>query len=165
MVSLKAKMLNGNIPSMQVTIKLRPFLGIALLALLLATVFFLRPQEYRLNRTVRNVALRLVQVETLSRTTRVDYRLVFWNNTCRVDVFDRGSNRWKPYADTAYSKGVLSQPVGLEVVFSQGRFKEYRLDEGKGKSPKYLIVDFLVAGTEKKRGIIFYQNGNWRVLK
>ncbi|NOR14932.1 MAG: hypothetical protein GQ544_04445 [Candidatus Aminicenantes bacterium] len=149
---------------MLVKIKLRPFLGISLVVLLLATVYLLRLQEYRLNRTVRNVALRLVQVETLSRTTRVDYRLVFWNNICRVDVFDRNSNRWKPYADTAYCKGVLSQPVGLEVVFSQGRFKEYRLGEGRGKSPKYLIIEFFVVGTEKKRGIIFYQDGNWRVL-
>ncbi len=149
---------------MQVKIKLRPLLGISLVVLLLATAYLLRLQEYRLNRTVRNVALRLVQVETLSRTTRVDYRLVFWNNVCRVDVFDRSSNRWKPYSDTAYCKGVLSQPVGLEVIFSQGRFKEYRLGEGKGRSPKYLIIEFFVAGTEKKRGIIFYQDGNWRVL-
>jgi hypothetical protein len=149
---------------MQATIKVRPFLGISLVVLLLATVYLLRLQEYRLNRTVRYVALRIVQVETLSRTTRVDYRLVFWNNTCRVDVFDRGTNRWKPYVDTAYSKGILSQPVGLEIVFSQGRFKEYRLGEGKGKPPKYFIVEFLVAGTDKKRGIIFYQDGNWRVL-
>ena len=150
--------------SMQVKIKLWPFLGISLAALLLATGYLLRLQEYRLNRTVRNVALRLVQVETLSRTTRADYRLVFWNNTCRVDVFDLSSNRWQPHADTSYSRGVLSRPLGLEVVFSQGRFKEYRQGEGKGKSPKYLIIEFYVAGTEKKRGIIFYQDGNWRVL-
>jgi hypothetical protein len=149
---------------MQVKIKLRPFLGVSLVVLLLATVYLLRLQEYRLNRTVRNVAMRLVQVETLSRTTRVDYRLVFWNNVCRVDVFDRSSNSWKPNSNTTYSKGVLSQPLGLEVVFSQGRFMEYRLGEGKGKSPKYLIIEFFVAGTDKKRGIIFYQDGNWRVL-
>ncbi len=150
--------------SMQIKIKLWPFLGISLAMLVLATAYLLRLQDYRLNRTVRNVALRLVQVETLSRTTRVDYRLVFWNNICRVDVFDPSSNRWQPNADTIYGKGVLSQPLGLEVVFSQGRFKEFRLGEGKGKLPKYLIVEFFVAGTERKRGIIFYQDGNWRVL-
>ena len=52
-----------------------------------------------------------------------------------------------PMPIPSYSKGVLSQPLGLEVVFSQGRFKEYRLGEGKGKLPKYLIVEFFVAGT------------------
>jgi hypothetical protein len=149
---------------MWVKIKLRTFLGVSLLLLVLATISVLRLEDYRLNRTVRNVALRLVQVETLSRTTRVDYRLVFWNNLCRVELYDTSSQSWKPYVDTVYSKGILSQPPGLEVVFSQGRFKEYRLESGRGRSPKYLIVEFKVAGSEKKRGIIFYQDGSWRAL-
>jgi hypothetical protein len=150
---------------MWVKIKRRTFLGILLLLLLSAAVFLLRLESYRLNRTVRNVALRLVQVETLSRTTRVDYRLEFWNNICRVERFDRGTGLWLPYVDTTYGRGIVSQPLGLQVVFSQGKFKEYRLEGGPARTPKYLILEFKVAGTDVKRGIIFYQDGNWRVLK
>lgn len=150
---------------MWVKIKRWTFPVVFLVFLLSTTIFLLRQEEYRLNRTVRNVALRLVQVETLSRTTRVDYRLRFWNNVCKVERFDRSTGLWMPYVDTPYSRGIVSQPLGLQVIFSQGHFREYRLEGGPGKTPRYVIVEFKVSGTDVKRGIIFYQDGSWRVLK
>ncbi len=150
--------------AMRAKFKLRAPTAVVVVGLGLMLLGALRIKDYRLNRTVRNVALRLVQMETLSRTTRVDYRMVFWNNRCEVEYYDRDSNRWHPHAASAYHRGVVSDPAGLQIVFSGGRFKEYTLPGGRGRTPPYLILEFRIPGTPKKRGVIFYSDGDWRIL-
>jgi hypothetical protein len=150
--------------AMKAKFKLRPLVVAVFVCLGITLLGGFRIKDYRLNRTVRNVALRLVQMGTLSRTTRVDYRLVFWNNRCVVEYFDRESGRWHPHAASSYHRGVVSAPAGVRILFSGGRFKEYTLPGKRGRIPRYLILEFRIPGTPKKRGIIFYRDGDWRIL-
>jgi hypothetical protein len=150
--------------AMTAKFKLRTPLVWVIVCLGLSILGILRIKDYRLNRTVRNVALRLVQMETLSRTTRVDYRVVFWNNRCVMEYFDRDSGCWHPHTASAYHRGVVSDPAGLRIIFSGGRFKEYSLPGARERIPRYLILEFRIPGTPKKRGVIFYRDGDWRIL-
>lgn len=144
--------------------KLRTVLIFLVITVGLASLIWMRHQEYRLNRTVRTIALRVVQLETLSRTTRVDYRMVFWNNRCVIDRFDRRTQKWSWYQNTPYARKVFSQPSGYELIFSEGQLQEYSAPGSKSITKRNLIVEFFIPGTPLKHAMIFYADGNWRVL-
>ena len=127
-------------------------------------IFFLRYQNFQLNRTVRNIALRLVQIEVLSRTTAVDYKVVFEFDGYSIKIFDREAETWNPYLAAKYPNRIRSRASEFEFVFSGGFFREYRRREGEGRGPKYIIIDIYLPGTTKKRSLIFYRDGDWRVL-
>ncbi len=125
----------------------------------------IRQEEYTLNRTVREVFLKLVQVETLSRTTKVDYKVVFWKDHYSVDVYERQTNTWKRFYQSPYGKGIFTRPLDFEFIFSNGRFHTYRSLSKKQKLPSYIIISFHSEGTPKEKRIIFYQKKrDWKVL-
>ena len=127
-------------------------------------IFFLRYQDFQLNRTVRNIALRLVQIEVLSRTTAVDYKVLFESEGYSIEIFDRETGAWKSYLAAKYPGGICSRASEFEFIFSRGLFREFRPREGEGRGPKYIIIDILLPETTKKRSLIFYRDGDWRVL-
>jgi hypothetical protein len=128
-------------------------------------LFFFRCGAYRLNRTVREVALRLIQVSTLSRTTGTDFRVIFNERYLTIDTFDEDSKDWQKYKRWPYLKGVTCSLQGWAFIFSNGTFKEYSSSNWRGKAPKYVMVEFLLKSTSKKKEIIFNRDGNWRVLR
>jgi hypothetical protein len=121
-------------------------------------------KDYLLNKTVRGIALRLTQVSLLSRTTAVDYKVVLKENHYIVDVFDKDSEDWRRYLTRSYHKGVTCQPKNAEFIFSRGMLREFKLPQMHRKVPKYIVINFYWVNTSRKRGIIFYRKGDWRVL-
>ena len=140
------------------TIPLFLLLGIA------ALLFMPRWNTYALNRAVRELAFRMVQLETLSRTTRTDYRVRFDAGIYTLSSWERESETWQPYLSEGYYKGIECADLDFDIVFSGGRFHEIRYRNGQKKPPKYLIVELRSARSGKTKGIIFYRDKDWRVL-
>jgi hypothetical protein len=123
-----------------------------------------RWNSYTLNRAVREIAFRMVQLETLSRTTRTDYRIRFETEIYTLSTWEKESETWQPYLSEGYYKGMECTTVDYDIVFSEGRFDEMRYRAGQKKPPRYLIVELQSPKSRKTRGIIFYRDKDWRVL-
>ena len=121
-------------------------------------------EYYPLNKTLREISLRLVQIRRLSRTREIDYMVVFCKDHYFIDYFDKDEESWKSYIKLKYHNGVLSEWDGVELIFSKGRFKDYRVKEQEGKIFKYVIINFYCPKLPKKKAIIFYRKGDWKVL-
>lgn len=121
-------------------------------------------ENYLLNKTVRQISLRLVQIRRLSRTRQIDYKIVFCREHYFIDYFDKDEESWERYIKSKYHNGVLSELDGVELIFSKGRFKDYRLKEQEGTIFKYVIINFYRPKSPKKKAIIFYRTGDWKVL-
>lgn len=138
-----------------------------LLCLLLgiaALLYMTRWNSYTLNRAVREIAFRMVQLETLSRTTRTDYRIRFETDIYTLSTWEKESETWQPYLSEGYYKGMECATVDFDIVFSEGRFHEMRYRAGQKKPPRYLIVELQSPKSRKTRRIIFYRDKDWRVL-
>jgi hypothetical protein len=134
-----------------------------LLVIFLALVLF-RHKDYRLNRTIRETTLCLTQISHLSRKTGSDFKAIFQERHLTINIFDKDLGNWKRYLEWPYKKGIICFPQGWEFFFSNGSFREYRSNSWPGKAPKYIIVQFQFESSSKKKGIIFYRDGNWRAL-
>jgi hypothetical protein len=139
-------------------------------AAVLAAILFvggvsvIRRQEIRLNRTLRSVALRVLQVETLSRTRQQVYRMEFWNNRFLVDFYDEAAGRWERERDIAFPPEVMTPGVGTRLFFSRGRLERFEGDVRRGQKARYLLLELRVPGTAKVRSLIFYEGGDWRIV-
>jgi hypothetical protein len=143
--------------------KLRALLLAVAAAALLFGLGALRGRDFRLNRSVRNVALRLVQIERLSQTTGVEYRLRFLPSALEIEVFDPESGGWKPFMSKGYSgKTRCLAPEGA-FVFSRGFFSRFEKN-GKSTRRRSVIVEFTYPGLDRKGRILFHRKGDWRVL-
>ena len=123
-----------------------------------------RIDDYHLNRNVRNLSLKLVQVERLSQTTAVDYRVKFFERDFLIEAWDEETQSWESSFRGRYSRGVRCRTLGWEFRFSQGLFREYRFEGQQSRGPRYLVVEFYIEGNKSKRSLIFYREGDWRVL-
>ncbi len=121
-------------------------------------------ENYLLNKTVREISLRLVQIQRLSRTRQTDYKVVFCRDHYFIDYFDKDEESWKRHIISKYQDGVLSELDRFELTFSKGRSKDFRLKEQEGKIFKYVIINFYRPKSPKKRAFIFYKDGDWKVL-
>jgi hypothetical protein len=138
--------------------------GTCFIVLVLVVFYFLRLQDFRLNRTIRTVALKLVQIEKLSQTTAVIYRIEFFSDFYRIDLFSPEDEEWKPFIQGKYSKGISCQTTGWSFYFVRGYFRDYSQEGETTKNPRYLLVEFFVPGTQKIKKLIFYRDKDWRVL-
>ncbi len=145
--------------------RLKPMFWIIPAVISLIILVYLRNQTYSLNRAVREVALRIVQIETISRTTRKDFKITFEEKHYIIESLDRENGIWEHYLTASYYAGIVCQPNSFEFVFSRGRFHEYKYKNDNRKVPKYLIQEFFILDRVKKKGIIFYRNQDWRVIK
>ncbi|MBN2246518.1 MAG: hypothetical protein JW755_11810 [Candidatus Aminicenantes bacterium] len=138
--------------------------GILILIIILVFLYFLRIQDFRLNRTIRTIALKLVQMEKLSQTTAVIYRIEFFDDGYRIDHFSQEEQVWNPFIEGKYCKGVACHTTGWFFYFVRGYFREYSQEGTTAKTPRFLIVEFFISGTQKTRKLIFYRDEDWRVL-
>jgi len=134
------------------------------IAIFFSVVIAFFGENYHLNKTVREISLRLVQIRRLSRTREIDYKVVFCKEHYFIDYFDKDEESWKRHIKSKYHNGVLSELDRVELIFSKGRFKDYRLKEREGKIFKYVIINFYCPKSPKKKAIIFYRQGDWKVL-
>ncbi len=139
-------------------------LGIIILIFAVLLSFIFLRKDYFLNKTVREVALRMVQLEVLSRTRAVDYKVVFELDHYLIQVFDSDKNEWLPYLKASYRGRVLNRQSKFEFIFSQGSLREYGLRDKGQKLPRYVVVEFYFPGSSKKKSLIFYKKGDWKVL-
>lgn len=147
------------------SLKKNYFIAILFFLATFLALFFLRFGTYRLNRTVREVDLRLIQISTLSRTTSADFRVIFTERYMVADTFDEDLRNWQKYKEWPYLKGITCGLQGWAFFFSNGTLREYQSSSWPGKAPKHIIVEFMLKSSSKKKGVIFNRDGQWRVLR
>jgi len=140
------------------------FLGIIILIFAVLLSFIILRKDYLLNKTVREVALRMVQLEVISRTRAVDYKVIFERDHYYIQVFDLDKKEWLPYLKSSYRGRVLNRQSKFEFIFSRGYLREYRVRDKGRKLPRYVVVEFYLPSSSKKKSLIFYKKGDWKVL-
>ena len=75
----------------------KPLTWIVLFFTLIVFGYFFLHSQYTLNKTVREVAMRLVQVEILSRNTGADFKVRFYEDRYRVEVHNRETGEWEDH--------------------------------------------------------------------
>lgn len=125
---------------------------------------FLNRQNYQLNRTVRDISSRLDQITVFSRTRAVEYRVIFYKDFYVINVFDQATGQFTKFQECAYRTGVISESIGVELIFAGGRYQGYSLEKKRKKAPRYMVLNFHLTDSGKRKGIIFYRGGDWRVL-
>ena len=138
--------------------------GMVVLVAVLVALYFIRLQDFRLNRTLRTISLKLVQIEKLSQTSAVIYRIEFFNDFYRIDFLSPDDEEWTLFVQDKYSQGVFCRTTGWLFYFVRGFFKDYTQEGKTVKNPPYLIVEFFVPGTQKTKKLIFYRDKDWRIL-
>ncbi len=133
--------------------------------LVLALFTWRSAPHFVLNRTVRSVALRLVQVELLSRSTGSDYQVDFQQDRYRVQVFDKHTDNWIIQRQVRFPSGISCAPDVFVYRFSRGKMVEFRYRDREAKVPRSVILDFHSSRSERIRALIFYRQGDWKVLR
>lgn len=151
---------------MNLNLKRKKFLWLFPIILFTMITIFSFRNNYLLNRTLTEIALRLTQIEILSRTTGIDYKLVFLEDRYAIDNFDNNTGKWCNLMEKKYLGRVsCSKEVDkIEFIFSQGKFWKYQSIKNKDYKSQYIIIEFSDSKAQKKRRIIFYKKGSWKVL-
>jgi len=137
-------------------------LGFALLSFLLFIIF---SHNYALNKTIREIGLRLTQIEKLSKLESQDYKVIFHRDHYEVYFFDAEKRKWKKSRGYKYRGDIFCQADEYEFIFSKGWLKTYNLKGIKGKLPKYVILYFSsLKKLSRPKGIIFYKDEDWKIL-
>jgi hypothetical protein len=134
------------------------------LAVLIAAGIVFSGKNYNLNKTVREITLRLIQIRRLSRTRAVDYRLEFHAKYFSIDYFDAAESRWKKYSQSRYRHRIKCELDGATLILSKGRLQKFGLKGQKELFPEYMIVYFVSQKSKKRKALIFYKKGNWKVI-
>jgi hypothetical protein len=133
--------------------------------LVLALFIWRLAPHFVLNRTVRSVALRLVQIELLSRSTGSDFQVDFLHDRYRVQVFDKNTDDWIIQRQIRFPYGITCGPDVFIYRFSRGKMVEFLYRDRDGKVPRSVILDFFSLRSERVRSLIFYRQGDWKVLR
>ena len=140
--------------------------GIVLTAgLLVFLVFLFLRDNFKLNRTVREAWLRMIQIETLSFTTTHDFRIVFLEDRALVDRRDGDTGHWIRLRESGYRGSVRNISGNTEFVFSRGKLSKFHQDHQTSPLVKYLNVDFAHPESSKAKGLIVFSSGAWHVKK
>lgn len=144
---------------------LRPA-GIVLATGFLALLFFLSLRgDYKLNRVVRECHLRMIQIEVLSATMSLDFRIIFHDDRCVVDIQAGGEGKWDRYGESEYGGRIRNVSGETELVFSRGTLSDFRLAGRKPSLQKYATIEFAHPGSSRRPGFIFFASGMWHVRK
>ncbi len=133
--------------------------------LILALLIWNSASHFVLNRTVRSVALRLAQIELLSRSTGSDFQVDFQHDRYRVQVFDKHTDSWIIQRQILFPSGISCGPDVFVYRFSRGKMVEILYRDRDAKVPRSVILDFHSLRTERIRSLIFYRQGDWKVLR
>lgn len=121
--------------------------------------------DYKLNRTVREAYLRMIQVEILSSTMAMDFRMVFHEDRSVVDMWNDDTEDWVRFMELAYRGSSRNISGDTEIFFSRGKLSNYRQESQASPLLKYITIDFALAGSSKTRGLILFSSGAWHVQK
>lgn len=140
-------------------------LSLILLVLAVLFLFFFDRTNYFLNKTVRLVSLRLTQFERLSLIRKEDYKFKFAIDHYDIFSFHRRTNTWHLFARHRYPDNITPSIKDFEFVLTQGHVDHFRIQGKEIDLRSYLILNFNPSQeTENGKGMIFYKDGNWRVL-
>lgn len=141
--------------------------GIVLFSMFMVIFFFLSKDRYFLNRTVRNVDLRLLQFQKLSDKRNESFKFHFSSGSLLISNFHRDKEEWNVYLEYTFPGGITSELENFEVVFHDGELTSLTLGHGEKILQSYIILYFYPKERPgPKKGIIFYEKiGDWRVLR
>lgn len=135
--------------------------GLAILAIL--GVQILR-KDYSLNRTLRNINLKLVQIQHLSRTTAAPFQVQFLQNSYVIQVRNKTTNEWEDYHTEPYPDGITCEKNPFIFLFQKGRLQEIQSLDKSIRILRSVVLRFYTSASSRTRAIIFHQKGEWRVL-
>jgi hypothetical protein len=128
-------------------------------------MYLFNRDNYLLNKTVRLVSSRLIQFERLSYVRKEEYRFEFHEDNYFILNFNNRKKMWEIFAHHKYPHDIIPSIEDLEIVLSRGRIDHFKIKGKKINLKSYLILNFHRPKTPaKKKGIIFYKDGNRRVL-
>ena len=133
-----------------------------ILVVVLAVVGLMRREAYFLNKGVRLIGIRISQFEHLSYVRGQPYKISFFGNSYTIFAWD--SEKWAVFAEYRYPSRIRSSLDGLHIVLRNGRVdsRTWKDRELKPRTPVTLYLQYV--GKEEKKGILFLDKGNWRIL-
>ena len=138
------------------------FLGVLFLG-----TYLWHKEIFLLNKNVRLVSFRLMKYEELARHRVYIYRMQFFADHYRIDDRPLGPKKgWREIAVFPYERGVGTTMPGFTLEIDRGRIISYYWGE-KAKKPKpYMILTFFHRKNPlRQKGIVYFEDGSWRVLK
>lgn len=138
--------------------------GVIGLVIITALAVQIIRKDYALNRTLRNINLRLVQIQQLSRTTATPFQVELRQNSYVIRVFNKTTDSWDNYLAAPYPKGVNCDSNPFVFLFSHGRLQEIQSKDKTIRVLRSVMLKFQTSHSRRTRTIIFHQKGEWRVL-
>lgn len=141
--------------------------GLAVFTGFVVLFFFLSKDRFFLNRTVRNVDLRLLQFQKLSAKRKEGFKFHFSSNSLLISNFHKDKEEWIPYLEYAFPGDITCDLENFEVIFIDGELTSLALGQGEKILQPYVILYFYPnERANPRKGIIFYEKaGDWRVLR
>jgi hypothetical protein len=140
-----------------------------LLFLLVVTggLYFLRRENYFLNKNVRLVCMRIFEYQELSFHRRLRYRIEFLQDRYRIYVLiPLPEETWKEVKEIRYEDGVETNLPGFAFEIQKGRIVSYQRREDWSSIRRPVVLGFFASkNPQKQSGILFHRDGTWRGLK
>lgn len=139
--------------------------GVAMLCLFFIAVWLVAfNDDYRLNRVVRLVSMRISQFEWLSYIRKEPYRIVF--NTKEYSVWNMTrAGEWVLFVRHTLPADIRTNEESLELYVSGGGISSLKVNDRQKARLSVVRLEFrLVDKESKKRGFVFSGKGKWRVL-
>ncbi len=145
------------------------FVPAGLVLLLLAVtagLYLLRKDAYELNRTVRQVSLRILVYEELSLHRGNRFRFDFQRDGFAIFSLHRGElSEWRKSSFVPFPATVASDPPGFRLEFHEGRTGASFLSGGRAISRFPMSLRFVSVGAScRQRSLVFFEDGRWRPL-
>lgn len=138
--------------------------GASFCLLFMATWLVVFNADYRLNRVVRLVSMRISQFERLSFIRNEPYRIVFSTKEYSVWNLTREGD-WVLFVKHTLPADIQTNAESLELYVSGGGVSSIRVNDKQKAKLSVMSLEFsLVDRKSKKRGLIFSGKGKWRVL-
>lgn len=138
-------------------------LPILMIAILIPLVF-LKKDVYYLNRTAREIFLRIHKIQILSKRRGKNFIIGICRDHYYVDSFDNEIQKRIRHTETKYKSGISSSVENVEFQFYRGNLTEFRFRDELKWSPMQVIIHFHSPNVSKTRSFIFYKDGHWRIL-
>lgn len=140
--------------------------AVLVFALLLGTVFLVRREEYLLNRAVRLLCERIIQFEHLSMVRRETYKFTVHPRGYEVLLFQKDKGGWIVFDRHTYPSNIVSSAENLEIFLAGGGMEKCLVDGKALEENSFTILYFFHRkDPEKRKSMIFYERGGWRVLE
>ncbi|MBN1274092.1 MAG: hypothetical protein JXB26_17650 [Candidatus Aminicenantes bacterium] len=150
---------------MHISKRLLPVISTVLLILILATLFVFRKERYILNRAVRLFCERLIQFEHLSMVRQEKYRFDIQSGYYNIYLFEKEKGQWKIFDRFDLPSSVVFAASDLKILLSGGGVESCLVDGTALEPDSYVILTFRHQKKPgKRKSVIFYEKGNWRVL-